>query len=64
MALFLLLHLIITLATVLTFGLAPSFRYLQPASVLAILSIALCLSPILSTLSPGTSVGGSVAEGE
>lgn len=52
LALLLLLHLVITLATVLTFAVAPSFRYLQSASVLALLSIALCRPPILSNLSP------------
>jgi hypothetical protein len=50
--LLLLLHLVITLGTVITFAVAPSFRYLQSVSVLALLSIALCFPPILSNLSP------------
>ena len=51
LTLLLVLHLVITLATVLTFAVAPSFRYLQPASVLALLSIALCFPAISSNLS-------------
>ena len=43
LALFLLLHLAIILAVTITFAVAPSFRYLQPASLLALLIIALCL---------------------
>src|ERR1043166_6436379 len=43
LALFLLLHLVIILSVTFTFAVAPSFRYLQPASLLAILLVALCL---------------------
>jgi hypothetical protein len=43
LALFLLLHLAIILGVTFTFAVAPSFRYLQPASVLAFLLVALCL---------------------
>jgi hypothetical protein len=43
LALLLLVHLIILLAVTVTFAVAPSFRYLQPASVVALLIIALCL---------------------
>lgn len=43
LALFLLLHLVIILSVTMTFAVAPSFRYLQPASILALLLIALCL---------------------
>lgn len=51
-ALFLLLHLVIILAVTFTFAVAPSFRYLQPASVLALLLVALCLrAPARSRLS-------------
>ena len=43
LALLLLLHFVIILAVTFTFAVAPSLRYLQPASVLTLLSIALCL---------------------
>jgi hypothetical protein len=42
-ALLLLLHLVIILAVTFTFAVAPSFRYLQPVSVLTLLIVALCL---------------------
>lgn len=42
-ALFVLLHLVIILAVTFTFAVAPSFRYLQPASLLTLLIVALCL---------------------
>ena len=51
-ALFLLLHLVIILAVTFTFAVAPSFRYLQPVSVLALLLVALCLRAPLSSRSP------------
>jgi hypothetical protein len=43
LALLLLFHLAILLAVIFVFAVAPSFRYLQPVSVLALLTIALCL---------------------
>jgi hypothetical protein len=52
LALFLLLHLVIILSVTFTFAVAPSFRYLQPVSVLALLLVALCLRRPLSTRSP------------
>jgi hypothetical protein len=52
LALLLLLHLVIILAVTLTFAVAPSFRYLQPVSVLTLLSIALCLRAFLNSRSP------------
>lgn len=51
-ALLLLVHLAIILAVTLTFSVAPSFRYLQPASVLTLLTTALCLRAILDSRSP------------
>ena len=42
-ALLLLLHLVIILSVTFTFSVAPSLRYLQPASVLCLLAVALCL---------------------
>lgn len=51
LALLVMLHLVITLAMVLTVAVAPSFRYLQPVSVLTLLSIALCFQSILSKVS-------------
>ncbi|HEX7517099.1 MAG TPA: hypothetical protein VF345_07410 [Chthoniobacterales bacterium] len=51
LALLLLLHLVIILAVTFTFAVAPSFRYLQPASVLTLLSIALCLRAFLNNRS-------------
>jgi hypothetical protein len=47
-ALLLLIHLIIILAVIFTFAVAPSFRYLQPVSVLALLTVALCLRASLN----------------
>jgi hypothetical protein len=52
LALLLLLHLVIILAVTLTFAVAPSLRYLQPASVLTLLSMALCLRAFLNSRSP------------
>jgi hypothetical protein len=51
-ALLLLLHLVIILAVTFTFAVAPSFRYLQPASVLTLLIVALCLRAFLNSRSP------------
>jgi hypothetical protein len=51
-ALLLLVHLVIILAVTFTFAVAPSFRYLQPASVLTLLSVALCLRAFLNGGSP------------
>lgn len=51
-ALLVLLHLVIILAVTFTFAVAPSFRYLQPASVLTLLLVALCLRAPLSSRSP------------
>jgi hypothetical protein len=48
LALFLLVHLVVILTATLTFTVEPSFRYLQPVSVLTILSIALCLRAFLN----------------
>jgi hypothetical protein len=42
-ALVLLLHMVIILAVTFTFAVAPSFRYLQPASILVLLAMAVCL---------------------
>lgn len=47
LALLLLVHLVIILAVTFTFAVAPSFRYLQPASVLTLLIVALCLRAFL-----------------
>jgi hypothetical protein len=52
LALLLISHLVITLGTALAFTVAPSVRYLQPVSLLALLSIALCFPAILSNRSP------------
>ena len=52
MALLLLLHLVIILAMTFTFVVAPSFRYLQPASVLTLFSIAVCLRAIVNSRLP------------
>jgi hypothetical protein len=52
LALFLLLHLVIILSVTFTFAVAPSFRYLQPASLLALLLVALCLRAPLSCRTP------------
>jgi len=51
-ALFLLLHLVIILSVTFTFAVAPSFRYLQPVSLLALLLVALCLRGPLNGRSP------------
>jgi hypothetical protein len=53
LALLLLLHLVILLSVTFTFAVAPSLRYLQPASVLALLTIALCLRGFLDSRPPG-----------
>jgi hypothetical protein len=52
LALLLLLHLAILLAVTFTFAVAPSLRYLQPTSVLALLTIALCLRGFLDSRPP------------
>jgi hypothetical protein len=52
LALLLLLHLVIILTVTFTFAVAPSFRYLQPASALTLLIIALCLRAFLNNRSP------------
>ena len=52
LALFLLLHLVIILSVTFTFAVAPSFRYLQPVSLLALLLVALGLGGPLSSRSP------------
>jgi hypothetical protein len=52
LALFFLLHLVIILAVTFTFAVAPSLRYLQPASVLTLLSLALCSRAFLNSRSP------------
>jgi hypothetical protein len=52
LALLLLLHLVIILAVTFTFAVAPSLRYLQPASVLTLLIVALCLRAFLNSRSP------------
>jgi hypothetical protein len=49
LALLLLLHLVIILAVTFTFAVAPSLRYLQPASVLTLLTVALCLRGFLNS---------------
>jgi hypothetical protein len=49
LALLLLLHLGILLAVTFTFAVAPSLRYLQPASVLTLLALALCLRGFLDS---------------
>ena len=54
LALLLLVHLVIILAVTFTFAVAPSFRYLQPASVLTLLTVALCLRAFLKSRSPET----------
>lgn len=46
-ALLLLLHLSIILGVTFTFTVAPSLRYLQPASVLTLFTVALCLGAFL-----------------
>jgi hypothetical protein len=51
LALLLLLHLVIILGVTFTFAVAPSLRYLQPASVLTLLTVALCLRPFLNSRS-------------
>jgi hypothetical protein len=48
----LLLHLVIILAVTFTFAVAPSLRYLQPASMLALLTVALCLRSFLDSRTP------------
>ena len=50
-ALFLLLHLVMILAVTFIFAVAPSFRYLQPASLLTLFIVALCLRPFLNSRS-------------
>ena len=55
LALLLLLHLVIILAVTFTFAVAPSFRYLQPVSVLTLLTLALCLRAFLNSRSPDVS---------
>jgi uncharacterized protein with PQ loop repeat len=52
LALLLLVHLVIILAVTFTFTVAPSLRYLQPASVLTLLAVALCLQPLLNGRPP------------
>jgi hypothetical protein len=52
LALLILLHLVVILAVTFTFAVAPSFRYLQPASVLTLLSFALCLRAFLNGRPP------------
>lgn len=51
-ALLLLVHLVMILTVTFTFAVAPSFRYLQPASVMTLLIIALCLRAFLNGGSP------------
>jgi hypothetical protein len=51
-ALLLLLHLVIILAVTFTFAVAPSFRYLQPVSILALFIVALCLQARSNNRSP------------
>jgi len=51
-ALLLLLHLAILLAVTFTFAVAPSLRYLQPASLLTLLTVALCLRSFLDSRTP------------
>ena len=50
-ALLLLLHLAIILGVTFMFAVAPSLRYLQPASVLTLLTIAVCLRAFLGSRS-------------
>jgi hypothetical protein len=50
-ALLLLLHLSIILGVTFTFTVAPSLRYLQPASVLTLFTVALCLRAFMDTRS-------------
>ena len=52
LALFLLAHLVIILAVTFTFAVAPSFRYLQPVSLLTLLTVALCWRAFLNHRSP------------
>jgi hypothetical protein len=52
LALLVLVHLVILLAVTFTFAVAPSLRYLQPASVLTLLTIALCLRGFLDSRPP------------
>jgi hypothetical protein len=52
LALLLLLHLAIILAVTFTFTVAPSLRYLQPASLLTLLVVALCLRTFLESRTP------------
>jgi hypothetical protein len=52
LALFVLVHLVIILTVTFTFAVAPSFRYLQPVSVLTLLTVALCLRAFLNNRSP------------
>ena len=52
LALLLLLHLVIILAVTFTFAVAPSLRYLQPVSVLTLLTVALCFRAFLNSRSP------------
>jgi hypothetical protein len=52
LALLLLLHLVIILAVTFTFAVAPSLRYLQPASVLTLLTVAICLRAFVNNRSP------------
>jgi hypothetical protein len=51
LALLLLVHLVIILAVAFTFAVEPSLRYLQPASVLTLLTVALCLRVFLNSRS-------------
>jgi hypothetical protein len=57
-ALLLLLHLAIILAVTFTFAVAPSLRYLQPASILTLLIVALCLRAFLGSRS---NEGGTIS---
>jgi hypothetical protein len=51
LALLLLVHLVIILAVTFTFAVEPSLRYLQPASVLTLLTVALCMRALLNSRS-------------
>jgi hypothetical protein len=51
-ALLLLVHLVIIVTVTITFAVAPSLRYLQPVSVLTLLTVALCLPAFLNGRSP------------
>jgi hypothetical protein len=51
LAVLLLLHLGIILSVTFTFAVAPSLRYLQPASLLALFTIAVCVSALASSAS-------------